>query len=78
MSVLSLLSKVLERVVSVQLSEYMDTLLSKLLCSFRKHTQFRMPSFFCNKVGKRNSGMIITILLDLPKAYHCTKIEVFH
>ena len=78
MSILLLLSKVLDRVVSVQLSEYMDTLLNKLLCSFRKHTQFNMPSFFCNKDGKRNFGMIITILVDLSKAYHCTKNEVFH
>ena len=63
-SVLPLLSKVLERVIYNQLVKYMDTFLNKLLCGFRKahstqHALFKLLQW-CQKghlwVSGHNTG----------------------
>ena len=73
-SVLPLLSKVFERVISNQLGKYMDTFLNKVLCGFRKdhstqHTLFKLLQRWQNKLD--NSGLVGTILMDLSKAHDC-------
>ena len=73
-SVLSLLSKVFERVIYNQLGKYMDTFLNKHLCGFRKadstqHALFKLLQQWQNELD--NSGLVGTILMDLSKAYDC-------
>ena len=73
-SVLSLLSKVFQRVIYNQLGMYVDTFLNKLLCRFRKahstqHDLFKLLQQ-CQK-ELDNSGLVGTILMDLSKAYDC-------
>ena len=73
-SVLSLLSKVFQRVIYNQLGMYVDTFLNKLLCRFRKahstqHDLFKLLQQ-CQK-ELDNSGLVGTILMDLSKAYGC-------
>ena len=71
-SVLPLLAKMFERVIYNQLGKYMDTFLNKLLCGFRKahstqHALFKLLQRW--QKGLDNSGLVGTILMDLPKAY---------
>ena len=73
-SVLPLLSKVFERVMYNQLSDYMDTFLNKLLCGFRKahstqHALFKLLQRWQSELDE--SGFVGTILMDLSKAYDC-------
>ena len=73
-SVLSLLSKVFQRVIYNQLGMYVDTFLNKLLCRFRKahstqHALFKLLQRWQNELD--NSGLVGTILMDLSKAYDC-------
>ena len=73
-SVLPLLSKVFEKIMYDQLYEYAETFLSKLLCGFRKahstqHAFFRLLKKLLRKLD--SSGIVGTILMDLPKAYDC-------
>ena len=73
-SVLSLLSKIFEKVIYNQLREYMDLFLNKLLCGFRKahstqHALFKLLHSWQKELD--NSGFIGTILMDLSKAYDC-------
>ena len=65
-SVLPLLSKVFERVIYNQLG--------KLLCGFRKshstqHALFKLLHRLQKELD--NSGLVSTILMDLPKVYDC-------
>ena len=69
-SILLLLSKVYERVIFDQLSEYMQTFLNKILCGFRKahstqHALFRLFQAWQKELD--NSGNVGTILMDLQK-----------
>ena len=73
-SVLPLLSKVLERVIYNQLDKYMDTFLDKRLCRFRKahstqHVLFKLLQRWQNELD--HSGLVGTIPMDLLEAYDC-------
>ena len=74
MSVLPLLSKVFERLLYDQLSDYLEKYLNTLLCGFRKahstqHTLFKLLQAWQEELDK--SGLVGTILMDLSKAYDC-------
>ena len=65
-SILPLLPKVFEKVMYIQLYDYMKNILTQLLCNFRKahstqHALFRLTQ----------SWQEVTILMDLFKAYDC-------
>ena len=71
-SVLPLLSKVFEKVIYDQLSQYLDKYLNSLLCGFRKahssqHALFKLLQAWQEELDK--SGFVGTILMDLSKAY---------
>ena len=73
-SILPLLSKVYERAIFNQLSEYMQKFLNKILCGFCKahstqHALFRLLQGWQKELD--NSGNVGTILMDLSKAYDC-------
>ena len=73
-SVLSLLSKVFEKVMYEQLYEYLNNYVYDLLCGFRNaySTQYvlsRLIQSLKKELG--NSGLVGTILMDLSKAYDC-------
>ena len=73
-SILSLVSKVYERAIFNQLSEYMKNLLNKILCGSRKahstqHALFKLLPVWQSEFD--NSGNVATILMDLSKAYDC-------
>ena len=72
MSVLPLLSKVFEKVIYDQLSQYLDKYLNSLLCGFRKahssqHALFKLLQAWQEELDK--SGFVGTIIMDLSKAY---------
>ena len=74
MSILPLLSKVFERLLYDQLSEYLEKYLNTLLCGFRKahstqHAPFKLLQAWQEQLDK--SGFVGTILMDLSKAYDC-------
>ena len=69
-----LLSKVFERLLYDQLSEYLEKYLNTLLCGFRnshsiQHALFKLLQGWQEELGK--SGFVGTILTDLSKAYDC-------
>ena len=71
-SVLPLLSKVFEKVIYDQLSQYLDKYLNSLLCGFRKahssqHALFKLLQAWQEELDK--SGFVGTIIMDLSKAY---------
>ena len=73
-SVLTLLSKIFERLIYDQLNEYLDQYLNSLLCGFRKahsthHALFRLLQEWQNELDK--AGFVGNILIDLSKAYDC-------
>ena len=73
-SLLPLLSKVLEKIMYDQFNEYVETFLNKLFCGFRKahsmqHALFRLLQKWLKELD--SSGIIGTILVDLSKAYDC-------
>ena len=75
-SVLLLLSKIFEKVIYNQLQEYMDLLLNKLLCGFRKahstqHALFKLLHSWQKQLCNNFLCFIGTILMDLSKAYDC-------
>ena len=74
MSILPLLSKVYEKVIYNQLSEYSDSFLNNILCGFQKshstqHALFKLLQSWQQVLD--NGGFICTILMDLSKAYDC-------
>ena len=73
-SVLSLLSKVYEKVIYNQLSDYSDSFLNNILYGFRKarSTHYALLKLLqpCQQVLD-NGGFIGTILMDLSKACDC-------
>ena len=69
-----MLSKVFEKIIYHQLSEYMVNFLSELLCGFRKahSTQHALFRLIQKWQAERDSGSYVgTILMDLSKAYDC-------
>ena len=73
-SVLPLLSKVFERLLYDQLSEYLEKYLNTLLCGLREahSTQYAfVKSLQAWEEELDKSGFVGTILMDLPKAYDC-------
>ena len=73
-STLPLLSKVFEKVMYIQLYDYMESFLNQLLCGFRKahstqHALFRLIQSWQKELDQ--SGFVGTIMIDLSKAYDC-------
>ena len=73
-SVLPLISKIFERIIYDQLSEYLQKYLNSILCGFRKahstqHALFKLLQAWQEELDK--GGFVGTILMDLSKAYDC-------
>ena len=73
-SLLPLLSKVFERLLYDQLSDYLEKYLNTLLCGFRKthstqHALFKLLQAWQEELDK--SGFVSAMLMDLSKAYDC-------
>ena len=73
-SVLPLISKIFERIIYDQLSEYLEKYLNSILCGFRKahstqHALFKLLQAWQEELDK--GGFVGTILMDLSKAYDC-------
>ena len=71
-SVLPLFSKIFEKVIYDQLSQYLEKYLNSLLCGFRKahssqHALFKLLQAWQEELDK--SGFVGTILMDLSKVY---------
>lgn len=71
-SLLPILSKVLERILASHMGNYMEKKLSNLLCGFRsnhstQHALFRLIQKWQSCLDK--SGKVGTILMDLSKAF---------
>ena len=71
-SVLPLFSKIFEKVIYDQLSQYLEKYLNSLLCGFWKahssqHAPFKLLQVWQEELDK--SGFVGTILMDLSKAY---------
>ena len=78
-SILPLISKVYERLIYNQLSEYSESFLSHILCGFRKahstqHALFKLLQSWQKELD--NGGFVGTILMDLSKAYDCIPHEL--
>ena len=74
-SILSLLSKVFEKVMYIQLYDYIENFLNQLLFGFRKahstqHALFRLIQSCQKELDE--SGFVGTILMDLSKVYDCS------
>ena len=73
-SILSLLSKVYERIIYNQLSQHSEQFLNSILCGFRKahntqHLLFKLLHSWQRELD--GGGFVCTILMDLSKAYDC-------
>ena len=78
-SVLALISKIFERIIHDQLSEYLEKYLNSILCGFRKghstqHALFKLLQAWQEELDK--GGLVGTILMDLSKAYDCLPHEL--
>ena len=78
-SILPLISKVYERLIYNQLSEYSESFLSHILCGFTKahstqHALFKLLQSWQKELD--NGGFVGTILMDLSKAYDCIQHEL--
>ena len=78
-SILPLISKVFERVIYNQLSEYTESFLNHILCDFTKarstqHALFKLLRSWQKELD--NGGFVGTILMDLSKAYNCIPHEL--
>ena len=67
-SVLPLISKIFERIIYDQLSEYLEKYLNSILCGFRK-AHFTKHALWQEELDK--GGFVRTILMDLSKTYDC-------
>ena len=70
--VLPLFSKIFEKVIYDQLSQYLEKCINSLICGFRKahfsqHSLFKLFQPWQEELDK--SGFVRTILMDLYKAY---------
>ena len=78
-SILPLISKVFERLIYNQLSEYTEIFLNHILCGFRnahstQHALFKLLQSWEKELDK--GGFVGTILMDLSKAYDCIPHEL--
>ena len=78
-STLPLISKVYERLIYSQLSEYSESFLSHILCGFRKahstqHALFKLFQSWQKELD--NGGFVGTILMDLSKVHDCIPHEL--
>ena len=78
-SILPLISKVYQRLIYNQLSEYTESFLSHILCGFRKahstqHALFKLLQSWQKELD--NGGFVGTILMDLSIAYDCIPHEL--
>ena len=78
-SILPLISKVFERLIYNQLSEYTEGFLNHILCGFRKahstqHALFKLLQSWLKELD--NGGFVGTILMDLYKGYDCKPHEL--
>ena len=78
-SVLSAISNVFERLISKQITSFINPKLSKLLCGFREGNSSQDALFRvieqCRKILDR-SGKVGMVLMDLSKAYYCIPHDV--
>ena len=65
---LPLISKIFERIIYDQLSEYLEKYLNSILCRFRK-AHFTKHALWQEELDK--GGFVRTILMDLSKTYDC-------
>ena len=80
-SILSLFSKVFEKIMFNKVYIYMNNVLNELLCGFckaysTKRALFKFLQIWEKELG--NSGFIGTILMDLPKAYDCLSHDLLY
>ena len=80
MSILPLLSKVYEKVIYNQLSDYSESFLNNILCGSRKahstqHALFKLLQSWQQVLD--NGGFIGTILMNLLKVYDCIPHNLF-
>ena len=73
-SVLPLISKIFEWIIHDELSEYLQKILKRILCGFRKahsaqHALFKLLQPWQEELDK--GSFVGTILMDLYKAYDC-------
>ena len=78
-SLLPSLSKVYEKLIYQQLNTFFQDKLSLLLCGFR--SRYSIQHSLLNLINKwhsclDNSGIVVTILLDLSKAFDCLHHEL--
>ena len=71
-SIFPLLSKVYERVIYEQASNYFEPFFNEILCGFRKvhstsHVLFKLLTSWQNSLNR--GGFVGSILMDLSKAY---------
>ena len=71
-SILPLLSKVYEKLLYYQLSDYVENIFNIILCGFRKahstqHALFKLLQSWQKELDEK--GMVATVLMDLSKAY---------
>ena len=79
-SILPSLSKLYERIIFAQMSEYMDKILSKYQCGFRKgistlHSLIAMIEQW-RKTLDKGGGACGALLTDLSKAFDCMKHDL--
>ena len=78
-SVLPSVSKIFERIIQKQFSNFVDQFLSPYLCGYRKgyNTQYALLSLIEKwKKGLDNKGYAGAILMDLPKAFDTINHEL--
>ena len=78
-SILPLLSKVHERVIYEQASNYFEPFFNEILCGFRKAYRTEHPSFellISWQTSLSRGGFVDSILMDFSKAYDCLNNDV--
>ena len=78
-STLPLLSKVYERVIYEQASNYFEPFSNEVLCGFRKAYSTQHPSFELLtswQTSLSRGGFVGSILMDLSKVYDCLKDDL--
>ena len=78
-SLLPTVSKVFERLISKQMTEFLNHIFSKYLCGFRKgySTQHALINLLHDwQTCLKNSGKVGAVLMDLSKAYDCLPHDV--
>ena len=78
-SILPFLSKVCERVIYQQVSNYFEPFFNEILCAFRKAHSTQHASFWFLaswQTSLNRGGFVGSILTDLSKAYDCLKDDL--